>query len=237
MSSDRRMTFAELAGWGLTGVVLLALGALWHHDRTRTWESPRWDDSQLVVLRAAEPPEELAERANGAEWAAAAERTGGVDRANGGERAALADGANGAEPSIGTEMSGAPDLSRRAERTNAALETWAVAVNPGCALCRGSLARGLAVRGLAGAPVRLAVLVVDTPRRPSSATLASLAADEFRWDSAGAWRHRWGHRIYGELLCFDRSGRLVRTIAPLGDSLATRRALRLAESLRREGGS
>lgn len=208
MSSDRRMTFAEWVGWGLTGVALLALGALWHHDRARVWESPRWDDSQLVVLRAVEQPEELAERANGAASSDDAERTGGAARAN----AAV-------------------------ERAGGAVETWAVAVNPGCALCRGSLARGLAVRGLAGAPVRLAVLVVDTPRRPSSATLASLAADEFRWDSAGAWRHRWGHRIYGELLCFDRSGRLVRTIAPLGDSLAARRALRLGESLRQEGGS
>jgi hypothetical protein len=119
----------------------------------------------------------------------------------------------------------------------APVETWAVAVNPGCALCRGSLERAQSVRRLAHTPVRLAVLVVDTPRRPHSATVALLPADELRWDSTGAWRRRWGHRIYGELLCFDRAGRFVRTIPPLADAIAARRALRLGESLRSGGGS
>jgi hypothetical protein len=120
---------------------------------------------------------------------------------------------------------------------SAQAETWAVAVNPGCALCRGSLERAQAVRRLVRSPVRLAVLVVDSPHRPHSATVASLPADELRWDSTGAWRRRWGHRVYGELLCFDRAGRLVRTLAPLADSIATGRALRLAGSLRKEEGS
>ena len=123
------------------------------------------------------------------------------------------------------------------DRSRAPVETWAVAVNPRCELCRGSLARGLALRRTARAPVRLAALVVDTKRRPSAAIVATLDADELRWDSTGTWRHRWGHRAYGELLCFDPSGRFVRTLAPLVDSLAARRALRLAQSLRRGAGS
>ena len=195
MDSKRNASFVERAGWGLVAAALLALGALWHFDRTRVWEIPRWDDAGLVVLRAAEPRPAGGGIGAGGEWKSA------------GERARLP------------------------------VETWAVAVNPRCALCRGSLAHGLALRGDARAPVRLAVLVVDTKRRPSDATVATLTADELRWDSAGAWRHRWGHRAYGELLCFDRSGRFVRTLAPLADSLAARRALRLAESLRRGGGS
>lgn len=195
MDSKRSTSLAERAGWGLAAVALLALGVVWHLDRTRTWEIPRWDDARLVVLRAAEPAEARSEDASGAE------------------------------------------VTRREEGARIPVETWAVAVNPRCALCRGSLAHGLALRRAAHAPVRLAVLVVDTKRRPSEATVATLAADELRWDSTGTWRHRWGHRAYGELLCFDRSGRFVRTLAPLVDSLAARRTLRLAESLRRGGGS
>ena len=155
---------------------LLALGALWHFDRTRTWESPRWNDPALVELRAAPP-------------------------------------------------------------SPAPVETWAVAVNPACTLCRGSLGRAHIVREGARAPVRLAVLVVDTRRRPPPVTLASLPADQMRWDSTGAWRRRWGHRVYGELLCFDRAGRFVRTLPPLADSMATRRAFRIARSLRPGAGT
>src|SRR6266850_1712467 len=55
MSSERGMSLAERAGWGLVAVALVALGTLWHFDRTRVWESPRWDDAGLVELRAAEP--------------------------------------------------------------------------------------------------------------------------------------------------------------------------------------
>jgi hypothetical protein len=117
------------------------------------------------------------------------------------------------------------------------VETWAFAVNPRCESCRASLARGLAVRRAAHAPVRLAALVVDTKLRPDSATVAVLGADELRWDSTGVWRRRWGHRVYGEVLCFDRSGRCVRTLAPIADSLAARHALRIAAALPGGGGS
>src|SRR5436853_337955 len=84
-----------------------------------------------------------------------------------------------------------------------------------------------AVRRVGRAPVRVAAPVVDTKKRPPAATVEALAADELRWDSTGAWRHRWGHRVYGELLCFDRAGRFIRTLAPLSDSLEVRRALRV----------
>ncbi|HEY2954141.1 MAG TPA: hypothetical protein VGK89_02690 [Candidatus Eisenbacteria bacterium] len=124
-----------------------------------------------------------------------------------------------------------------AARDGGAVETWVVAVNPDCPHCRASLARALEIRLLARAPIRIAALIVDAGHRPSPAVLAALAADEVRWDSTFAWRRRWGHRIYGELLCFDRSGTLVRTLAPLGDSIDDRRASSLGESLRREGGS
>jgi hypothetical protein len=176
MRSVRRVSFAEWLAWGLVAAALVALGALWHFDRTRVWESPRWDDTALVPLRLAEPG-------------------------------------------------------------RAPLETWAVAVNPLCEHCRASLARGLALRRAVRAPVRLAVLVVDTRRRPSPATVEALGADELRWDSTGTWRSRWGHRVYGELLCFDRAGSYLRTLAPLADSIAARRALRIAAALSHGGGS
>ena len=194
MGSERRMSFSGRVGWTLAAAVFLALGALWCFDRTRAWETPRWDDAGLIELRAA------------------------------GEDAAP-------EPAGGREAVSQEGVPR------ATIEIWAVAVNPHCELCRASLARGLALRRVAQAPVRLAALVVDTRRRPSPTTVAALAADEMRWDSTGAWRHRWGHRVYGELLCFDRAGGFVRTLAPLSDSLAARRALRIAASLARGGGS
>lgn len=194
MRSERRFSFAARAAWGTLVVLgVLALGALWRVDRTRVWESPRWD-AGLIILSAA-----------GAE---------AHDAPVGSGEAAF-------------EGAGPP----------AATETWAVAINPRCERCRASLARGLALRQAARAPVRLAALVVDTRLRPTPATVAALAADETRWDSTGAWRHRWGHRVYGELLCFDKAGAFIRTLAPLSDSLAARRALRFASSLARGGGS
>ena len=45
----------------------------------------------------------------------------------------------------------------------------------------------------------------------------ALPADETRWDSSQHWRRRWGHRVYGEVLCFEPDGRLRRTLPPFGD--------------------
>jgi hypothetical protein len=63
-------------------------------------------------------------------------------------------------------------------------------------------------------PVRVAALIVDTPRRPDAALGAELGADELWWDAAAIWRHRWGHRVYGEVLCFDSHGTYLRALAP-----------------------
>ena len=199
MSSKLRISIADCIGWGLVAVALGALGALWHSDRARSWETPHWDDTGLVLLRAAPFGDAGAER-------------------------------EGATPGVRSDDAAVDEAARP-------VETWAVAVNPRCELCRGSLARGLELRRASRAPVTLAVLIVDTRRRPAAATIEALGADELRWDSTGAWRHRWGHRVYGETLCFDRAGNFVRALAPLTDSLATRRAFRVASSLAREGGS
>ena len=211
MSPLRRTTWIEGMSWGLVVLALGGLGALWHHDRMRVWETPHWYDTGLVTLRAAHPFIEQAEPALSPR------------------------GAGSAGP--GVAVAALVREGDTPQRPRAPSETWAVAVNPRCELCRGSLERAREVRGRTHAPFRLAVLVVDTPRRPSTATIASIHADELRWDSTGTWRHRWGHRVYGELLCFDRGGRFVRTLAPLSDTLAARRAVRFGEVLRRRAGS
>jgi hypothetical protein len=99
-------------------------------------------------------------------------------------------------------------LLRGAERDSTA-GLWLVAVNPECAHCLQVLA-GLAARPPAG--VLVGALVVDTPRRPDPVTLAALrGGGPVWWDAQGEWRRRWGHRAYGELLCFDPHGRYLRT--------------------------
>ena len=103
---------------------------------------------------------------------------------------------------------GAPLVLVRAASGDSSLGTWLVAVNPGCPRCLRTLAR-LAARPRAG--LRVGALVVDTPRRPGPATLAALRVAPLWWDARGDWRGRWGHRVYGEVLCFDPRGRYVRT--------------------------
>jgi hypothetical protein len=97
---------------------------------------------------------------------------------------------------------------------------WLVPVNLLCAHCQTSLERVAARRDLAAGPVRVVALVVDTPRRPASPACASLPADEVWWDSGQIWRHRWGHRVYGEIVRFDARGRYLGTTAP-GSALAS----------------
>jgi len=103
---------------------------------------------------------------------------------------------------------GAPLVLLRGAASDSSAETWLVVVNPACPHCLESYAR-LARR--AGAGRRLGALVVDTPRRPGAASLAALGAGPVWWDAAGVWRRRWGHRIYGEVLCFDRYGSYLAT--------------------------
>lgn len=97
-------------------------------------------------------------------------------------------------------------------------ETWVVAVHPGCPHCRASLGEALRTRDREGAPLRIAALIVDTPRRPPASLAADLGADQTWWDSQNRWRARWGHRVYGEVLCFDADGALLRELAPLTPS-------------------
>jgi hypothetical protein len=148
------MVWVGRAGWALAVLALGALGVLWHLDRTREWEAPRWDAALFEVLH--EGPAE--------------------------------------EPS----------------------ETWAVAVNPECRSCLVSLRAALAARDRQRAPLRVAALVVDTPARPGGDLVRALGADAVWWDRDGRWRKRWGHRVYGEVLCFDGSGTLLRVLGPLG---------------------
>jgi hypothetical protein len=95
--------------------------------------------------------------------------------------------------------------------TGPAVDTWLVAVNPDCPHCLQALA---ALRARPRRGVRVGALIVDTPRRPGAASLAALGAVPLWWDERGAWRRRWGHRVYGEVLCFDRQGRYLRTRLP-----------------------
>ena len=106
---------------------------------------------------------------------------------------------------------GEPLVLLRGATAGTAAETWLVAVNPECAHCVQALQR-LAARPVPG--VRVGALVVDTPRRPDDALLGSLPGAPVWWDAGGAWRRRWGHRLYGELLCFDARGRFLRTRPP-----------------------
>src|SRR5262249_20894442 len=75
MDSDRRTSFAGRVGWVLAAAAFIALGALWRLDRARVWESPRWDDAGLIVLRAADSQDARPEPAGGREPASEAPRT------------------------------------------------------------------------------------------------------------------------------------------------------------------
>ena len=89
-----------------------------------------------------------------------------------------------------------------------------VAFHPRCPHCLVSLEHAVAQRRNDGGDYRLAVLIVDTPERPDLATLPRRGEDEVWWDRAGRWRHRWGHRIYGEVLRFDEAGEHLETLHP-----------------------
>ena len=96
-------------------------------------------------------------------------------------------------------------------------ERWVVAVHPGCPHCRASLASLAAARDRSGAAVEITALIVDAAVPPPDSTVARLPADETRWDARGRWRRRWGHGVYGEVLCFDAAGVLQRVLPPFLD--------------------
>jgi hypothetical protein len=106
-------------------------------------------------------------------------------------------------------------------------ETWLVAVNPGCPHCVRSLAGVRRVRAGVRRPVRLAVLLVDTPARPGLDSGWVNGVDQVWWDSTGVWRRRWGHRTYGEVMRFDAADHYRWTVPPLigADSIREATAL------------
>lgn len=89
---------------------------------------------------------------------------------------------------------------------------WVVVVNPRCPSCLETLWRlhGTWARHAAGE--ELVALIVDTPVRPDPRALHRLPPISVWWDRENRWRRRWGHRLYGELIQFDGSGRYQRTI-------------------------
>ena len=104
-------------------------------------------------------------------------------------------------------------------------ERWVVAVHPGCTHCRRSLASLAAARDRSGAAVEITALIVDAQVPPPESTVARLPADETRWDARGRWRRRWGHGVYGEVLCFDAAGVLQRVLPPFPDALEAERRI------------
>jgi hypothetical protein len=91
-------------------------------------------------------------------------------------------------------------------------------MNPLCPHCREHLARAVAAQARPRG-ARLGILVVDSPKPPAAAPLANVAVDGMWWDARDAWRRRWGHRVYGEVLVFDGSGRYLRTLPPGFDAV------------------
>jgi hypothetical protein len=85
-----------------------------------------------------------------------------------------------------------------------------VPINPACPSCMKR------ARELSGGPrsERLVFLIVDRPSPPPPLALSELEADAIWWDARGIWRHRWGHRVYGEILRFDPRGRYRGTTPP-----------------------
>ena len=110
-----------------------------------------------------------------------------------------------------TPALGAPLVPLRGAAAGTDIGTWLVAVNLDCPHCVAAHAR-LAARLVPG--LRVGALLVDTPRRPGPQELAALAAGPVWWDARGDWRRRWGHRVYGEVLVFDRHGRYLATRPP-----------------------
>jgi len=89
---------------------------------------------------------------------------------------------------------------------------WVIAVNPRCPSCLRALWRLHATWARHSEREELVALIVDTPARPDPRALRRLPPISVWWDRENRWRRRWGHRLYGELLQFDVSGRHLRTI-------------------------
>ena len=91
------------------------------------------------------------------------------------------------------------------------MATWVAPVNPRCPHCVTTLRRLHDTWSTRGAAAGLIALIVDTAARPHPSALRAIPPVPVWWDRHGIWRRRWGHRLYGELIEFDGSGRFVRT--------------------------
>ena len=88
---------------------------------------------------------------------------------------------------------------------------WLMPVNLRCPHCMESLERLRAEAVGLHRPL-LVALIVDQDRMPSGRVVGDLPVDQVWWDASGVWRHRWGHRVYGEVLRFDPRGRYLGTL-------------------------
>jgi hypothetical protein len=91
-------------------------------------------------------------------------------------------------------------------------ERWAVATNPRCRHCIAVAWRLYDAREREPWPAELVALIVDTPSRPGRRVLLPLPPVPMWWDRENRWREKWGHRLYGEVLQFDRRGRYLGTV-------------------------
>ncbi len=119
----------------------------------------------------------------------------------------------------------------------AAPTLWVVAVNPRCPSCIGTLRRLHAVWARQDRPEELIALIVDSPARPEPGALRGIPPIPVWWDRENLWRVRWGHRLYGELLEFDASGRYLRSITADDAARTASREESTAPALERRGGT
>jgi len=102
-------------------------------------------------------------------------------------------------------------------------ERWIVAVNPDCGQCTARLAELRRRSAAWTADVTLGALVVDVRRRPDPFVVGDDLGAGVWWDSLGAWRSRWGHRVYGETFVFGPDGALLRLLSVTGKELPAAR--------------
>jgi hypothetical protein len=119
----------------------------------------------------------------------------------------------------------------------AAPTLWVVTVNPRCPSCIGTLRRIHAVWARRGRPEELIALIVDSPERPEPVALRGIPPIAVWWDRENVWRGRWGHRLYGELLEFDASGRYRRSITADDAARTASREESTAPALEHRGGT
>lgn len=115
------------------------------------------------------------------------------------------------QPRWSAERFVALELRNRSARSSTRLSVVPVNLHcPHCVASLASVARDPACGDTCSAVV---ALIVDSPAPPGRAAVARLPGEEIWWDRRGIWRGRWGHRIYGEVIHFDASGRYLFTQA------------------------